>query len=147
MCPNKISHIREEKELTQQQLANIIGGSRVNISNWENEKEIPNINRVNKIADHFQVSIDYLFNLSNKKKYTDSKIGEIDKLLAGQRLKEFRNENNLTLRKLANLLNTTPSTISAYETGKTLILTAFAIQICRKYKISMDWLYGKKANK
>lgn len=147
MGHNRISNIREEKELTQQQLASIIGGSRVNISNWENEKEFPNINRVNKIADYFQVSIDYIFHLSNKKKYADLKSGEIIKSVAGQRLKTFRKENNLTLRKLAEQLNTTSSTISAYETGKTLILTAFAIQICQKYKISMDWLYGKRDNK
>ena len=55
----------------------------------------------------------------------------------------MRNDNNLTLRNLANELNTTSSTISAYEADKTLILTAFAYQIAKKYKISLDWLVGK----
>lgn len=143
MKSNKIFHLREEHLLTQQHLANIIGGSQVNISNWENDKEFPNIQKINKIADHFHISLDYLFNLSNNKRYPHSKQGIIDKQVAGQRLKKFRQQHHLTLRKLAEELNTTSSTISAYETGKTLILTAFAIQICRKYKISMDWLYGK----
>ena len=39
---SKIADIRQDNELTQQELANIIGGNRVSISNWENEKEIPN---------------------------------------------------------------------------------------------------------
>lgn len=146
MSPNRISHIREEKELTQQQLADILGGSRVNISNWENEREFPNIRRINEVADYFQVSLDYLFHLSNKKTYPDIHKGEIDKIKAGKRLKEFRVENHLTLRKLAEQLNTTSSTLSAYETGKTLLLTAFAIEICQKYNLSMDWLYGKRDN-
>lgn len=141
---NRIVNIREEHELTQQELANIIGGSRVNISNWENEKELPNIQRINKIADHFNVSLDYLFFLNNNKNYQSNNHGKIDKSLAGQRLKTFRKNNNLTIRKLADELHTTSSTISAYETGKTLILTAFSLQICKKYNLSMDWLYGKK---
>ena len=54
---SKIADIRQDNELTQQELANIIGGNRVSISNWENEKEIPNINKANAIADHFNVSL------------------------------------------------------------------------------------------
>ena len=141
---NKISDIRQNNELTQHQLAQIIGGNRVSISNWENAREIPNITKANSIADHFNVSLDYLFNLSKEKNYPDNKKCTIDKYVVGNRLKYLRNEKNLTLQKLANILNTTQSTISAYETGKTLLLTAFALEICKKYKISMDWLYGKK---
>lgn len=144
---SKIFEIREDNNLTQQELANIIGGNRTSISNWENEKELPNIKKANQIADHFNISLDYLFNLSKNKRYNDIKQGNIDKKLVGKRLKELREENKLTLRKLAFELNTTSSTLSAYETGKTLLLTAFAIQMCRKYKVSMDWLYGKKDSK
>lgn len=143
MSYNKISEIRDEYDLTQQELANIIGGSRVNISNWENDKEIPNIQRINKMVDYFEMSLDYMFNFSKDKTYDDIRKGMLDRKVTGMRLREFREENNLTLRTLAKELNTTSSTISAYETGKNMLLTAFAIQICKKYKISMDWLYGK----
>lgn len=67
----------------------------------------------------------------------------LDKKKVGHNIKIIRSINNLTLRSLAKELNTTSSTISAYETGKTLILTAFAYQIARKYNISLDWLTGK----
>ncbi len=144
---SKIYDIRENNDLTQEELAKIIGGNRVSISNWENEKEIPNINKANEIANYFDISLDYLFNLSKIKNYSDNKKCNIDKIVVGNRLKEFRKEHNLTISKLAAELNTTPSTISAYESGKTLLLTAFAVQICKKYKISMDYLYGKKDDK
>ena len=49
----------------------------------------------------------------------------------------------LTQEELAKDLNTTHSTISAYESGKTLILTSFVYEIAIKYKLSLDWLCGK----
>ena len=61
----------------------------------------------------------------------------------GERLKTFRKNNNLTQVELANILHTTHSTISAYESGKTMLLTAFALQIVRDYNISLDWLCGR----
>lgn len=143
MSYNKINDLREEYDLTQQELANIIGGSRVNISNWENDKEIPNIQRINEMVDHFDISLDYMFKLSRDKTYKDIRKGHLDRIITGKRLKYVREENNLTLKSLAKELNTTSSTLSAYETGKNMLLTAFAIQICKKYRVSMDWLYGK----
>ena len=55
----------------------------------------------------------------------------------------FRKNNNITQVELANFLNTTHSTISAYESGKTTLLTAFALQIVYKYNISLDGLCGR----
>lgn len=144
---NRISDIRESEDLTQEQLSKIIGGSRVSISKWENEKDFPNIRKINAMADYFHISLDYIFNLSKTKSYPDNKTGELDRELVGQRIREVRTSHKLSLRKLAGELNTTFSTLSAYESGKTLLLTAFAIQICKKYHISMDWLYGKKDSK
>ena len=66
-----------------------------------------------------------------------------DKMIA-ERLKDIRKENNLSQKDLAILLNTSQSTISAYEAGKTIILTAFALEIVKKYNISLDWLCGRK---
>ena len=76
--------------------------------------------------------------LEKEKKYT------FNNEMIGKRLKEFRKENGITQVKLAEFLNTTQSTISAYESGKTTLLTAFALQIVDKYKISLDWLCGRK---
>ena len=71
----------------------------------------------------------------------------LDKKIIGQRLRKFRSEFKITQVELANVLNTTHSTISAYESGKTMILTIFAYEICKKYNISMDWICGAKTSK
>ena len=61
-----------------------------------------------------------------------------------KRIKEFRKEKGITQVQLAEFLNTTQSTISAYKSVKTILLTALALQIVNKYKISLDWLCGRK---
>ena len=88
--------------------------------------------------------MDYVLGLSNTKITSDIvRVDTLNKKLIGQRIKLIREKHKLTLRDLADELNTTSSTVSAYETGKTLILTAFVYQICKKYKISIDWLCGR----
>ena len=138
---DKLLLLREEKELKQKELAEVLGVKQVNISNWENMKEIIPLNRLNNYANYFNVSLDYLTSLNSNKEYKPK--CDINRECAKKRLKEFRKNNNLTQENLANILNTTHSTISGYETGKTLILTSFAYQICKKYNISMDWLCGR----
>ena len=58
-------------------------------------------------------------------------------------MREVRKNNGLTIRDLARILNTSSSTISGYETGKTLLLTSFAYEIAKRYNVSLDWLCGK----
>ena len=141
----RLYFLREEKEITQQALATIIGVKQVNISNWENTKEIIPLDRLNMYANYFEVSFDYITGLSDKKRKT--KNIELNKKVIGNNLKKIRKELHLTQLDLAHLLNTSHSTISAYESGKTMILTAFAYQICEKYKISLDWIVGRSENK
>ena len=68
---------------------------------------------------------------------------ELDAVKIGKRITEVRHKNNVTQVELAKMLNTSQSTISAYESGKTMILTAFALEICKTYNVSLDWLLGK----
>ena len=138
----KLFFLREERDLTQEDMANIIGVSRVAISQWETTKEIIPLDKLNKYANYFNVSMDYILGISNVKNY-NIKNKELDRNIISSRLVEIRKNNNLSQTALAKLLNTTHSTISSYESGKTLILTTFAYQICLKYKVSMDWLCGK----
>lgn len=136
--------LREEKELKQNELASILNVKQVNISNWENTKEIIPLNKLNAYSNYFNVNLDYIAKLSDKK--TSTKKINLDKKTIGNNLKALRKEFNITQEELASLLNTSHSTISAYETGKTLILTAFAFQICQKYNVSFDWLVGKNSD-
>ena len=62
----KLRELREEKGLTQLQLAQKLGFKSYNvISNWEGGKRMPDIENLKLIAKFFGVSIDYLVGLED----------------------------------------------------------------------------------
>lgn len=142
----KLQDIRENNELTQKAVADILNVSQLTYSGWEKEIEIIPLNKLILFAKYFNVSLDYLYNLSLIKKENKNYNYIVNKELSSNNIINFRKKNNLTQKELAIFLNTTPSTICAYEKGKTLILTSFAYQICKKYSISMDYISGITKN-
>ena len=142
MTFKNLLNIREDNNLTQKDIAKILHTSQQNYSLWENNTKIIPLKHLNNLSNYYNLSLDYLLGLSNIRYYENS-TSDIDKKIIGKRLKEFRHQNNLTQEQLADILNTTHSTISAYEHGKTTILTAFTYEICKRYNISIDYLCGK----
>ncbi len=57
---SKLKNARNEKGLTQEQAAEVLGVSRQTISNWENNKSYPDIISVIKMSDIYSVSLDHL---------------------------------------------------------------------------------------
>lgn len=143
---DKIKYIREEKELTQKEMADILNVTRSAYSLWEINKNIIPLVKLNEFCNKFSLSLDYVVNLSNIKNkqlnYCEINIKEL-----GKRLKQVRKELKLTQEKLAQKFNTTHSAISAYENGITLIPTIFLIQFAMLSKVSLDWFCGKTDNK
>ncbi|AYD39598.1 helix-turn-helix domain-containing protein [Clostridium fermenticellae] len=64
---SKIKKIRESKGLTQKQLAEKIGVTPVTITRYENDNRKPDFDTLEKIADYFNVSIDYLLGRTDSK--------------------------------------------------------------------------------
>ncbi len=60
----KIRAKRREHNLTQEELANILGVSKAAVSKWENEESFPNITMLPQIAKLFHITMDELFNFS-----------------------------------------------------------------------------------
>ena len=56
----RLKKLRKAKGLSQTQLANELGMIKQTYSNYENEKREPNIATLIKLADYFDVSVDYL---------------------------------------------------------------------------------------
>lgn len=57
---NRIKELREEKGLSQRELANKTGIKQANISRWEAGLVVPNIIDIWTLAEFFDCSIDYL---------------------------------------------------------------------------------------
>ena len=145
MNEKRLFDLREYKDLSQIKLADSLGITQQTYSLWEKGTKIIPLKHLNNLSNFYEISMDYIVGLTDEKNNSGIiKLTELNKNEIGSRIKKIREDNNLTLRDLAKELNTTSSTISAYETGKTLILTAFAYQICIKYNVSLDWLCGKR---
>lgn len=138
----RLAEIRELNDLTQRSIAIKMQVSKSTYARWETLEQYIPLNRLNDFCNLFDCSMDYATNLSNVNKKTTT-INKLDYILIGQRIKYTRKHFKLTQTNIADDLNTSHSTISAYENGKTIILTIFAIEICKKYKVSLDWLCGR----
>ena len=100
----RFKELRLKNNITQKDLANILNISRSLMGRYENEFEIIPIKYLNIICNYFNISLDYIFEFTNKYNYDNNNL-EIDKKLMSKRLKEFRKNNKLTQVKLAKFLN------------------------------------------
>ena len=57
----RLKRLRKNKGLKQQEIADILGVKRNTYSDWENGKTEPSFGNLVKLADFFDVSLDWLF--------------------------------------------------------------------------------------
>lgn len=60
MFARRLKILRAEKDITQAEFAHIIGVAQQTVGSWEKGKSTPSYELLNKIADYFNVSADYL---------------------------------------------------------------------------------------
>ncbi|MBM6971585.1 helix-turn-helix transcriptional regulator [Mordavella massiliensis] len=56
----RIADIRKENNLTQEEFGDIFHVTRQTVSNWETEKNYPDLKILVDISDHFRISLDQL---------------------------------------------------------------------------------------
>ena len=141
----KLKELRERVGLSLIEISKILDISDSLYSRYEKEKQTIPIKHLNALCNYYDVSIDYIFQFINVKKY-DNSIKEIDLIKSGKRLKEIRKEKNYTQEKLTKELNIARTIISKYEKGEFVIATHTLYTICKKYNISADYLLGRIDN-
>ena len=57
---DKLSKLRKENNYTQEQLANVLGVSRQSISKWESNIAYPETDKLIRISELFNCTLDYL---------------------------------------------------------------------------------------
>lgn len=145
MIENNLKNAREELEMTQEELGYIFGVSRKTISGWETASNIIPFDKLIKLCNKYNYSLDYICGFTRNNIKYDKTI-KTNKKLIGDTLKKFRNSLNLSQLKFADKCGISQTTYSHYETGLNLINTANAYAICKTYNISMDWLVGRTNN-
>lgn len=84
----RLKELRESKKISQQELAAKIGVSQSTIGMWESRKREPSFSTIEKIADFFGVSVDYLLGRSSET--------SIDEQLSGVEFALYGEEKDLT---------------------------------------------------
>ncbi len=142
ICFEKVRYLREEQELTQKEVGNILGVDHSTYAGWERGRDLFPLKHLLILADFYKVSLDYITNLSSIRTYKNLKM-ELNKDLTVQRIREVRKENHYTQIKLAETLNTSHSAISDYERGNRIPPLIILYQLSQLFHVSIDYLLGK----
>lgn len=139
---NNLVFLREEKDYLSKDMAKFLNIPPSVYSEWENNKLSISTKRLYELGEFFNVNIDYLVGLSSKRiNLKTNKV--LDQKETSLRLKEVRESMNLSMRELAQKLNTSSSAISNYENNKNLILSSFLIELSKISNYSIDYILGR----
>ena len=139
---NNLVFLREEKDYLSKDMAKFLIIPPAVYSEWENNKLSISTKRLYELGEFFNVNIDYLVGLSSKRiNLKTNKV--LDQKETSLRLKEVRENMNLSMRELAQKLNTSSSAISNYENNKNLILSSFIIELSKISNYSIDYILGR----
>ncbi|MCT3586966.1 XRE family transcriptional regulator [Levilactobacillus brevis] len=79
---SRIRELRKDKKLTQEQLGKVLNVSKASISGYENETREPDSKSLVKIAEYFDVSLDYLLGKNQTPKWANKKdTNDLEKFL------------------------------------------------------------------
>lgn len=134
MFSKLLKKLRRSRGLTQDQLAAIIGVERSSVGKYESTNTIPSIDVLNAIADHFEVSIDYLLGRNDDTIHINDKI---------YRIRNARVSKNLTQQELAKLLGVSRSTIAMWETNASQPNNEMLVGLADYLEVSVDYLLGR----
>ena len=134
---SRIKDLRAKNNVSQNTIATYLDINQSTYSKFELNKATIPIEILNKLANYYHVSLDYLLKISD-----DLGSGiiwkDLDRKLVGENLKKLRKEKKLYQETLAQEIGTSHSLISEYESGKKLVSLTYGYAICKKYDISLD---------
>lgn len=143
MVVENLRYARENLELKQKDIAKILNVNFTTVSGWETGKDTIPLRHLIKLANKYNLSLDYLFGLTSyNKKY---KPLNINLKLIGKNLKSIRIQNHKTQAYIAKMLNTSQSAYAHYENAIYLIPTSFIFNLSKIYDdFSIDLILGRE---
>lgn len=95
----KLKKLRQDSNMTQEELGKKINTSRSNIANYENDKNMPSVDILEKLAKIFNVSIDYLLGKSDIKNPNKIDINDMD-IAFSSGIKGLNKQNQEVLKNI-----------------------------------------------
>ena len=135
MNNNNLKYVREELEMTQEELGLVFGVTSSTVAGWENNHDTIPLNKLFKYSKLYGYSLDYLTGLSRANNI-NIKIDKLDKNKIGCNLKRIRKQLNMTQQQIADECMISQTTYSGYELGNYLITSLALYTICKNHKLS-----------
>ena len=108
---NRLKELRKIKKMTQQELANIIGVTKLTILRWEKGDRQIKSDKAQQLAEYFNVSVGYLLGYEDNNSFVSSVVNEVDLLDPDD------NTNNLN-SDLKNKINLVKNIISEEQSDR-----------------------------
>lgn len=93
---DRLKELRESRKLTQLELANMFNVHKTTISNWEKGKRFPDEEILNKLADYFNISMNYLLGKEAKNDIKSKSINDMTEMVVSTLVRRLIDERVIT---------------------------------------------------
>lgn len=133
-----LKELRKKLNLTQQEISDKLGISRTSYTRYELGEREPDNTTLVKIANFFNVSVDYLLgNVNGRDSSVDDRPSSF-----GDNLKKIRNLKKLSQAELSQLLNVSQQTVGSWEVNRTTPTPEMIKKVAETLNVSSDMLLG-----
>ena len=137
-----LQELREDKDLRQLDIANVLGCTRQNYAKIETSKSLLSIEQLVKLSNFYKLTVDYLLGISDKREPIIAN-KNFNYASMVERISNIRKENNYTqLFIAAEVLNITQSMYSRLENCIHSIDILSLMKLADLYKVSVSYLLG-----
>ena len=147
MYSNNLKRLRNEKELTQQFVAEeVLGCRRTTYNNWERGVVMIPIKIADSLSIFYKVSMSCVLGI-NKTIEFKKDINKMNYSTLLNNLKKLKDDNKNSYSEIGKEIKCTGTSCQRYLTGKITIPMDRLIMLAKMYDIDIDELCGKTGNK
>ena len=141
-----LASYRTKNNLSQKEMADILKIAYSTYKVYEAGLLPMKLEEINTLSNYFNISLDYLLNLS-KKPDTNNFRRSIDYRYLRFCMRFLRRRDRISQKKLAQEFNISLYTISKYERCPEKVNISYLYAFAKKFNISIDYLCGKSLKK
>lgn len=139
---NNLKKLRNEKEITQKYIANILNVKRSTYNSWERRDVMIPLEIADKLSLYYKVRLSYIIGIDKEIKYiNDIKEINYDTLL--NNLNQLKKERHQSFTDIANNIGCSRSICHRYFNGLTILPIDRLVLLAKLYNMDIDRLCGK----
>ena len=152
MIYHRLHDLRKDNNVTEYEIADFLHVAQNTYSQYETGKrEIP-IEVLSKLADYYNISVDYLLGRTDIKTFTGKYFNNAFERFENskqntsvsyqERIKLLRTTKDLSQTQVSNFLHIEQSVYSDYENGKTPMPAELLIKLAQFYDVDLYYICG-----